>query len=64
MKTHHVLLILLTVFITACSDETDKVKGDHVWKEQTDMIDKAKDVEKLVHDAAIQQRQQIEDKTQ
>jgi len=64
MKIHYFLLVLVVVFMTACSDETDKVQGDHVWKEQTDMIDKAKDVEKLMNDAALQQRQQIEENTQ
>jgi hypothetical protein len=62
MKIHYLLLV--AVFMTACSDETDKVKGDHVWKEQTDMIDKAKDVEILINDAALQQRQQIEENAQ
>jgi outer membrane biogenesis lipoprotein LolB len=64
MKVHYLLLVLAAVFMAACSDETDKVKGDHVWKEQTDMIDKAKDVEVLINGAALQQRQQIEEKTQ
>ncbi len=64
MKIHYFLLVLVAVFMTACSDETDKVKGDHVWKEQTDMIDKAKEVEVLINDAALQQRQQIEENTQ
>jgi hypothetical protein len=64
MQIHYMLLILMTVFMTACSDETDKVKGDHVWKEQTDMIDNAKEVEVLINDAALQQRQQIEENTQ
>lgn len=57
-------LILPVLFITACSDETDRVDGDHVWKEQTDMIDKAKEVEGLINDAAIEQRKQIEENTQ
>ena len=49
--------------IVACSDETQKSE-DNVWKEQTDMIDKAKDVEILINDAAIQQRELIEQNTQ
>lgn len=64
MKIHYLFLVVMTVCLTACSDETDKVQGDHVWKEQTDMIDKAKDVEVLINDAALQQRQQIEESTQ
>ena len=59
-----VLFLFFTMlFIAACSDETQKVE-DHVWKEQTDMIDKAKEVELLINDAALQQRQLIEQNTQ
>ncbi|OUR64630.1 hypothetical protein A9Q79_04835 [Methylophaga sp. 42_25_T18] len=59
-----VLFLFFTLlFIAACSDETQKVE-DHVWKEQTDMIDKAKDVELLINDAALQQRELIEQNTQ
>ena len=56
-------LFLSVVVIAACSDETQKVE-DHVWKEQTDMIDKAKDVEALINDAALQQQELIEENTQ
>jgi len=59
-----VLALLFTLLsLAACSDETQKVE-DHVWKEQTDMIDKAKDVEVLINDAALQQRELIEQNTQ
>ena len=58
-----VLFLFFTLlFIAACSDETQKVE-DHVWKEQTDMIDKAKGVELLINDAALQQRELIEQNT-
>ena len=42
----------------------DSGSGDHVWKEQTDMIDKAQGVEDLLGDADVQQRQRIEEQTQ
>ena len=59
-----VLFLFFTLlFMAACSDETQKVE-DHVWKEQTDMIDKAKEVELLLNDAALQQRELIEQNTQ
>jgi len=59
-----VLALLFTLLsLAACSDETQKVE-DHVWEEQTDMIDKAKDVEALINDAALQQRELIEQNTQ
>jgi hypothetical protein len=59
------LPVLFPLFIlTACSDgSTDKVDKDHVWKDQTDMIDKAKGVESLLNDAADLQKQKIEEQT-
>jgi len=49
--------------MTACSDsdKTQKVEQDHVWKEQTDMINKAKDVEQLLKDSAAIQQQNIDE---
>jgi len=59
-------LVILCMFVVACSDsdKPQKVEQDHIWKEQTDMIDKAKGVEQLLNDAASQQRQLIDEKTQ
>jgi len=55
-------LIILLMFVAACSDDVQKVDGeqDHVWQEQTDMIDKAKGVEQLLNDTAVQKRQLID----
>lgn len=45
------------------SDEQNKVE-DHLWKEQTELIDKARDVEDILNDAALQQQQkEIEQQT-
>ena len=49
---------------SACSDDDNKGSGDHVWKEQTQTIDKAKEVEGLLQDAADQQRKVIDEQTQ
>ena len=64
MKT--LLFLLVAVFITACSDSdhTQKVEQDHVWKEQTDMINKAKGVEQMLQDAAELQQQRVNEQTQ
>ncbi len=60
-----VVVSILALVITACSDDkVDKVEQDHIWKEQTDMIDKAKDVENILQDAAALQQQRIEQQTQ
>ena len=52
----YLLLALLTsfLFVSACSD--NKVE-EHVWKEQTDTIEKAKDVEQLILDTTNQRMQ-------
>ena len=63
MISKYLFLMLMLAVISACSDEKHPVDGDHVWKEQTDMIEKAKKVEQLVDDAALQQRQHIEQAT-
>ncbi|MDH5358119.1 MAG: hypothetical protein OEY48_03840 [Gammaproteobacteria bacterium] len=60
----YLVLILVMMIVCACSDEQTSLDGDHVWKDQTDMIDKARDVEQLLNDAAQQQHQLIEQKTQ
>ena len=57
------------LFISACSDDENsttekKLSGDHVWKEQTQAIDRAKEVEGLIQDAADQQRKQIDEQVQ
>ena len=54
------LSILPILFTIGCSDEQDKVE-EHVWKEQTEMLDKAKGVEALLRDSALEQQQRIEE---
>ncbi len=58
-----IILVVPILFIMGCSDEQNKVE-EHVWKGQTEMIDKAKDVEQMLNDAALQQQKLIEQKTQ
>jgi len=53
------LLSFLLIIITACADETPTT-GDHVWKEQTDTISQAEQVEGLLQDAAKQQAEAIQ----
>lgn len=55
------LVIIMAVFLVACSDDAE---NGHVWKEQTDMIDKAKGVEDMLNKSNQQQRQQIDEVTQ
>jgi len=59
----YLYVVLMILFTTACSDEQQQVEGNHVWKEQTEMIDKARDIESLINDAAQQKQQEIDDQT-
>ena len=64
MKT--LMIISIMMFMTSCSESESpqKVEQDHVWKEQTDMIDKAKGVEQLLQDSAEKQQLLIQKNTQ
>ena len=53
-----VLFVSVLVLLGACSKSDEKIE-DHVWKEKTDTIDKARDVEQPTLDSAAQQREQI-----
>jgi outer membrane biogenesis lipoprotein LolB len=56
----YLILSIALFMLTACSDEQHPVDGEHVWKDQTDMIDKAKEVEQVITDSALEQKRQIE----
>lgn len=66
MKSLKVLVLLVsTLFIAACSDENDnKASKDHVWKEQTDTIDKAKEVEAMMLKSAEDRSKSIDEQMQ
>ena len=57
------IIIFSTLLLTACSGD-DGSSGDHFWKDQTDTIDKAKEVEGILQDTADLQREMIEDQVQ
>jgi len=59
-----IFLASVLLFVSACSDDKNKGSGDHVWKEQTQTINKAKEVEELLQDAADQQRKLIDEQVQ
>jgi len=64
-----IFLGVVLLFISGCSDDENaapenKLSGDHVWKEQTQTIDRAKEVEGMLQDATEQQRKLIDEQTQ
>ena len=57
-----IFLSAAILLVSACSDD-DKGSGDHVWKEQTQVLDKAKEVDGLLKDVEDQQRKIIDEQT-
>lgn len=74
MNKTTMLLLTISAILIACSDEDKaasdsssskpQLTGEHVWKDQTDAMDKAREVEGLIQDAADKQRQTIDDQAQ
>ncbi len=58
------LSLFVSLLLFACSDDKNnsgtEIKKDHVWKEQTDTINKAKEVEGMLLDSADATRQAID----
>ncbi len=63
------LILMFTVtLLAACTQPADPVEdaagsntgGEHVWKTQTDQIDRAREVEDTLMDEAARQRQAID----
>jgi hypothetical protein len=49
--------------LAACTDTGDDagLQGNHVWKSQTDVLDKAREVEGLLMDGSQRQHQTIDE---
>ena len=55
------LVIIMVALLGACSDPKE---DGHVWKEQTQAIDKAKAAQGLIEDATVEQRKIIDEQAQ
>lgn len=69
MKAYTLTLVLFsTLLISSCSDDSNQDKktptGDHVWKDQTRTMEKAKAVEGILEESAQEQREMIEQNVQ
>jgi hypothetical protein len=61
----HALTILVLTGLAACGGEPEpRQQPDHIWKSQTDMIDRAGDVEGLIDESSARQRQQLDSQAQ
>ncbi|MBL1141997.1 MAG: hypothetical protein HND53_08210 [Proteobacteria bacterium] len=61
------LLLISSLIFTACSDDSNsfaEAKKDHVWKGQTDTIDKAKEVEGMLTESVENTRKALEEQSQ
>jgi len=57
------------VFLVSCSgdqepEEGQRARGDHVWKDQVESIDRARDIEAVLKDAAEKNKDNLEQQTQ
>jgi PBP1b-binding outer membrane lipoprotein LpoB len=56
------IIVFITLGINACSEEgNNQQQQDHVWKEQTETLDKAKAVEGILKDTVDTREQQLQD---
>ena len=66
-KSAKVFLIISVVLLGACSNESEERReartDDHIWKTQTDALDKARSVDKLIQDGAEKKRKKIDEQS-
>jgi len=60
-----ILLVSNVMILSGCSGEQEGTgSGDHVWKGQTETIDKAREVESMAMGQAEEMKKAIEKQTQ
>jgi hypothetical protein len=64
LPVKHGLTILIAMLLCACGESATSEPPKPVWKSQTDMLDKARQVDGMVQDQAAEQRRQLETLTQ
>ncbi len=57
------ILCSAVIVLAACTDTGDDagLQGNHVWKTQTDMLDKAREVEGILLEGSQEQRRLIDE---
>ena len=59
-----ILLSILLLTLVACSthdEEVEKLNGNHVWKEQTDTLKQAREVEALANKLLEDQKKKMDE---
>ena len=65
MNTRLTLILVLATLVISCSGEDSGTGGgEHVWKDQTDAMEKAKAVEGILEESSRDLRQHIQDETE
>ncbi len=64
MNVPMIALVALGLTISGCSGDEEEAKQDHVFIEKTQAIDKAREVEGILKDAASRQKKSAEDSSQ
>lgn len=66
MQARMKYLIVTVLLLSGCGGEAEPPdeKRGHVWQEQIDTMDKARDVDTLLQDSAAAQRQAIDAQAQ
>ncbi|TNG01271.1 MAG: hypothetical protein EP297_02670 [Gammaproteobacteria bacterium] len=59
MSRELVVLLCAVSLLTGCSGDEPE-KGDHVWKEQTDTLERAKGVEQTIQNTFDQNRKKLD----
>lgn len=60
-----VLLFSCSLTFSACSFESNEpAAGDHIWKSQTDALQKARDIEQQLANDVNEKRRKIEQQSQ
>ena len=54
-------LAFIVMSVLVCPGCGDPKEDGHIWKDQTDMLDKASEVENMLLESNRQQREQIDD---
>ena len=64
MRLVNRISIISMLLVAACTSGDDNKLEDHVWKEQTETLDRAREAAQLMEDAANKKRKEIDQQTQ
>jgi len=68
-RFHTLALIMVLVFLASCSGDQEReddrhTRGDHVWKNQVEAIDKAREVEGVLKKATKKYKENLDQQSE